>query len=328
MPEDCAIVVDDLTKKYHGHVALDGVSFSVRRGAVVGLIGPNGAGKSSILKILTGLIPGNAGDVRVNGISIAENPRLAKMHTSFMPENNPLPDHMRVGEYLRFRAELRGIPGNKIRARTEQAMRRCDLYHEARHRMIRTLSKGYRQRVGIADALLGNGDIVVLDEPTIGLDPHQILTTRKIIRAIGGTRTVLISSHILSELETICDHLIVINRGRIVADGALEDLIENTRDRHLFMARVRGDEMAARAAFGAVETQIISFKASSQAGEWTVQFSMADGDCRPLVKKIVADDALFLSSIGPVIPTIEEVFLRATRRCRDQDEDEKFLDAI
>jgi ABC-2 type transport system ATP-binding protein len=319
MPDDHAIVVNNLTKKYSGHVALDGVSFRIERGEVAGLIGPNGAGKSSILKILAGLMPGSAGDVTIDGISVAENPRLAKEHTSFMPENNPLPYHMRVGEYLRFRAELRGVPAHRIRARTELVMRQCDLYYEARYRIIGTLSKGFRQRVGIADAMLGDGDIIILDEPTIGLDPHQILSVRKIIRGHRGSRTILISSHILSELETICDSFIVINHGRIVADGTLDELIEGARDGGLSVAKIRGDGTEIKNTFADCGAGVTSIEDLSGQDEWTVRFSIPDDDYRPLLAKIVGNGDLTLASIGPVVPTIEEIFLHATRRCRDDD---------
>jgi ABC-2 type transport system ATP-binding protein len=317
MAKGDAIVVSELTKKYCGQVALNAVSFSIEKGSVVGLIGPNGAGKSSILKILAGIIAGTSGDVIINGCSVAENAMQAKQHVSFMLENNPLPDHMRVGEYLRFRAELKGITTRKIRQSTEKVMRQCDLYYEARHRMIKTLSKGYRQRVGIADAMLGNNEIVILDEPTIGLDPHQIIGVRKIIDANKGTRTILLSSHILSELETVCDNFIIINRGRIVATGSLDELSNNVRGKNIFCARIGGDERTIGENFKGV--QIIEFKRSLRNEEYVIKFEAAEEAYRLLLLKISSNRELFVKKIGHVECSLEEIFLNSTRRCRDQD---------
>ncbi|MDR2737804.1 MAG: ABC transporter ATP-binding protein [Puniceicoccales bacterium] len=314
-----AIVVNDLTKKYSGNVALNRVSFSIKSGSVVGLIGPNGAGKSSILKILAGLIPGTSGDVLINGVSAASNPARAKKYISFMPENNPLPEHMRVGEYLRFRAELKGIPVRKIRASAEKVMRQCDLYYEARYRMIKTLSKGFRQRVGIADAMLNNSEIVILDEPTIGLDTHQTLGVRKIIGANKNTRTILISSHILSELETVCDHFIIINHGNIVAAGSMDDLTSGMCGKDSFCAKVRGGEDEIRKIFEAYGGQITALE-SLPNGEHAIKFSISDENYRALLAGIAAAMDLFLTKIGREDPSLEQIFLHATKRCRDLDD--------
>jgi ABC-2 type transport system ATP-binding protein len=269
------------------------------------------------LKILAGLITGTSGNVLINGVSISDDVVRAKKNISFMPENNPLPDHMRVGEYLRFRAELKGVPPKKIRANTEKVMRQCDLYHEARYRVVKTLSKGYRQRVGIADAMLGSGEIIILDEPTIGLDPHQVLGVRKIIAANKGTRTILISSHILSELETVCDYFIIINRGNIVASGTLGELASGVRGKNLFSAKVCGDEAKIKRVFVEGGAKIAAFERLAN-GICVVQFSASEEDYRLLPSKI-CEGNLFLRGIGDLEPSLEEVFLYSTRRCRDQD---------
>ncbi|MDR1232805.1 MAG: ABC transporter ATP-binding protein [Puniceicoccales bacterium] len=319
MTKGDAIVVSELTKKYCGQVALNALSFSIERGSVVGLIGPNGAGKSSILKILAGIITGTSGDVIINGYSVAENVMRAKQHVSFMPESNPLPDHLRVGEYLRFRAGLKGIPAKKIRQSAEKVMRQCDLYYEARYRMIKTLSKGYRQRVGIADAMLGNSEIVILDEPTIGLDPHQIIGVRKIIDASKGTRTILLSSHILSELETVCDNFIIINRGRIVATGSLDELSNNVQGKNIFCARIGGDEQTVEENFKSAGVQILEFKRSLYNEEYVIKFEAAEEAYRLLLLKISSNRELLVRKIGHVECSLEEIFLNSTSRCRDQD---------
>ncbi|MDR1890996.1 MAG: ABC transporter ATP-binding protein [Puniceicoccales bacterium] len=315
-----AVVVNNLTKKYCRQVALNAISFSIKTGSVVGLIGPNGAGKSSILKILAGVITGTSGDVLINGDSMAENAMQAKRHISFMPENNPLPDHLRVGEYLRFRAELKGIPEKRIRQNAEKVMRQCDLYYEARYCMIKTLSKGYRQRVGIADAMLGNNEIIILDEPTIGLDPHQIIGVRKIIDTSKGTRTILISSHILSELETVCDNFIIINRGHIVATGTLDELSNNIKEQDTFRAKICGDEQIIRKEFELAGIQIVEFKRSPYGDEYVIKFIATEEAYRILLSKISNHRELFVKKIGYVEYTLEEIFLNSTRRCRDQDD--------
>jgi ABC-2 type transport system ATP-binding protein len=226
---------------------------------------------------------------------------------------------MRVGEYLRFRAELKGVVARKIRASTEKVMRQCDLYYEARYRMIKTLSKGYRQRVGIADAMLGNSEIVVLDEPTIGLDPHQIIGVRKIINATRGMRTVLISSHILSELETVCDFFIILNRGNIVANGTLEELANGVCGGNIFSAKIRGDGEEIRKVFTESGVQITEFECHG-AGEWcTIKFSATDENYRALLSDIAAQDDIFAEKICREEPSLEEIFLHSTRRYRDQD---------
>ncbi|MDR2779123.1 MAG: ABC transporter ATP-binding protein [Puniceicoccales bacterium] len=315
-----AIVVNELTKKYCGQVVLNAISFSIKVGSVVGLIGPNGAGKSSILRILAGIITGTSGDVLINGNSIAENVMRTKQHVSFMPENNPLPDHLRVGEYLRFRAELKGIPARKIRQSAEKVMRQCDLYYEARYRMIKTLSKGYRQRVGIADAMLGNSEIVILDEPTIGLDPHQIIGVRKIIDMNKGTRTILISSHILSELETVCDNFIIINRGHIVATGTLDELSNNIQEQDTFYAKIGGNRQVIRESFELAGVQIIEIKRSLCDGEYVIKFVATEEAYRFLLSKISGHGELYVKKIGHIEYSLEEIFLNFTRRCRDQDD--------
>lgn len=219
-----AIAVRDLCKRYGSYNAIADVTFSVKRGEIVGFLGPNGAGKSTTMRILAGLIPANSGTAEICGISVSLNAFRTKSHLGYMPENNPLPDELRVVEYLRWRARLKDVPEKELSVRVEQVMEACDLARKARRKLIGSLSKGFRQRVGIADALLSEPDVVILDEPTIGLDPHQILGIRSLIRGLRGRKAVLISSHILPEIENVCDRVIIINQGRIVASGTPEEL--------------------------------------------------------------------------------------------------------
>ena len=222
-----AIEVRHLSKTFGNVRAISDVSFAVQPGEIVGFLGPNGAGKSTTMRVLAGLTQADRGVARICGVSVATEALRAKARLGYMPENNPLPEELRVIEYLRWRAKLKNVPRREIAARTEAAMEACDLARKARRKLIGALSKGFRQRVGIADALIAEPDVVILDEPTIGLDPHQILGIRSLIRSLRGRKAVLISSHILPEIENVCDRVIIINGGRIVAAMTPEDLRNN-----------------------------------------------------------------------------------------------------
>ncbi len=219
-----AVVAELLTKRYGSLTAIEDLSFTVAPGEIVGFLGPNGAGKSTTMKILAGTMAGTSGRATIWGESVSLNPSAAKSHLAYMPENNPLPDDLRVEEYLTLRAKLKNVESNDVQARVEKVMIDCDLIRRAKGRLIGQLSKGFRQRVGIADALLAQPKVIILDEPTIGLDPHQILGIRDLIRSLRGQMAVLISSHILHEVEQVCDKVVIINRGRLVAQGKTEDL--------------------------------------------------------------------------------------------------------
>lgn len=214
-----AIEVSHLTKIYHGVPAVSDVSFQVAQGEIVGFLGPNGAGKSTTMRILCGLSNATAGKAAIHGISVVRSPQKTKRFIGYMPENNPLPEDLRVSEYLRFRARVKGVPARRVAERVEAAMEITDLHRTAHRRIIGALSKGFRQRVGIADALLSEPKVVVMDEPTIGLDPHQIRAFRRLLDQLRGKMTIILSSHILPEIELCCDRVIIINQGRLVAEG-------------------------------------------------------------------------------------------------------------
>ena len=218
-----SIEVNNLTKQYGRITAIQDISFSVRKGEIVGFLGPNGAGKSTTMKILTGLINANSGSAYICGIPVSTHPEEIKRKIGYMPENNPLPTDMRVREYLRFRGKLKEMSGRKLRNRIDYVLELCDLTR-ARRRVIGGLSKGYRQRIGIAEAILSEPEVIIMDEPTIGLDPHQILKIRELISSLKGKMSVIISSHILPEIELTCDRVIIINRGYVVAAGTPNEL--------------------------------------------------------------------------------------------------------
>src|SRR4051812_7523585 len=217
-PAPTAIEVSHLVKTYGGVTAVSDISFNVARGEIVGFLGPNGAGKSTTMRILTGYLPATSGRVNICGIPVATEPDQAKRKLGYMPENNPLPEDMRVSEYMYFRGRLKEVPRRKLGPRIDEVLELCDL-KRVRHKIIGQLSKGYRQRVGIAEAILAEPPVIFMDEPTIGLDPHQILIVRDLIASLRGRMTVIISSHILPEIEMTCDRVLIINQGRVVAKG-------------------------------------------------------------------------------------------------------------
>lgn len=218
-----SVSITNLTKKYQTQRAINNISFEVKTGEVLGFLGPNGAGKTTTMKIITGFMAPSDGDAKVNGISVLEQPEEVKKLIGYLPESNPLYSDMPVLEYLQFIAELQNVPKEKIKNRIVQMVKVCGLNIE-KHKKIGELSKGYQQRVGLAQALIHDPEILILDEPTTGLDPNQIVEIRKLIREIGREKTVILSTHILPEVEATCDRILIINEGKIVADGTSDSL--------------------------------------------------------------------------------------------------------
>jgi ABC-2 type transport system ATP-binding protein len=231
------IHVSNLTKYYGDYPAVRNVSFDVPRGQVVGFLGPNGAGKSTTMRILAGYLTATSGQATLDGVDVFWNPVEARRRIGYMPESCPLYPEMRVAEYLTFRGGIKGLHGTPCKTRVEYVLERCWL-REVRRQLIGTLSKGYRQRVGLADALLHNPPVLILDEPTAGLDPGQIRETRALIRELGNAHTVLLSTHILSEVEAACDRAIIINRGQVVAAGKIADLRPQDQSLEEFFVRL------------------------------------------------------------------------------------------
>lgn len=217
------IEVSHLTKQYGNHLAVDDVSFTVADGQICGLLGPNGAGKSTIMNILTGYLPATSGQVTVAGHPLPEEADAAKACVGYLPEQPPLYPEMTVQEYLTFAAELKGVKKAERKEQVRRAARRTGL-ETVLPRLIRSLSKGYKQRVGIAQALLGSPRLIILDEPTVGLDPAQVIEIRKLIRELGRAHTVILSSHILSEVQAVCQQILILSKGHLAAAGSLEEL--------------------------------------------------------------------------------------------------------
>ena len=317
-PTEPAIIVRDLVKTYAGHPAVRGVSFEVAQGEIIGLLGPNGAGKSTTLRILTGFLPATSGRVTVCGIDVASNPAEIKNHLGYMPENNPLPDDMRVGEYLHFRGRLKGLTRRKLAPRLDEVVHLCDL-GRVRDRIIGKLSKGYRQRVGIADAILAEPPIIIMDEPTIGLDPHQIIAVRDLIAGLRGRMTVLISSHILPEIEVTCDRVVIVNQGRVVAVGAPVQLRREYFGPGHYELELTGPLDQLPTLLADIHPSLVvtgDATVPDDAGFATLRLAAAADapDLRePLVNALARDPRFRLRSLARARHTLEEVFLAATR---------------
>lgn len=217
------IQVEGLSKKYARHVAVDNISFSVDKGDIVGFLGPNGAGKTTTMRMLTCFLPPSEGRASVAGFDVFDHPFEVKKRIGYLPENPPVYPEMSVEDYLRFVARLKNVPNAEVKSRTEQVMERC-FVSDVKRKLISKLSKGYRQRVGLAQAIIHNPDVLILDEPTSGLDPKQITETRDLIKSLAGEHTIILSTHILPEVETICKKVIIISQGRLVATDSVERL--------------------------------------------------------------------------------------------------------
>jgi ABC-2 type transport system ATP-binding protein len=215
--------IEHLTRKYDTQVAVDDITFEVKKGEILGFLGPNGAGKTTTMKMITNYIAMGEGEIFIGEMPLSQHAESLKKHIGYLPENNPLYLDMPVIEYLEFCARLQGVPQANVAARVKQMVQDCGLNAE-KHKIIGELSKGYRQRVGLAQAMIHDPEVLILDEPTTGLDPNQIVEIRKLIKDLGKEKTVILSTHILPEVEATCDRILIINKGRIVADGTAESL--------------------------------------------------------------------------------------------------------
>jgi len=321
MPDTApAIEVENLVKTYAGVTAVNDISFTVARGEILGFLGPNGAGKSTTMRILTGYLPATSGRVRLCGLSVSTQPDEVKRRVGYMPENNPLPEDMRVSEYLYFRGRLKEVARRKLGPRIDEVLELCDL-KRVRHKIIGQLSKGYRQRVGVAEAILAEPPVIIMDEPTIGLDPHQILIVRDLIASLRGRMTLIISSHILPEIEMTCDRVLIINGGRVVAQGTPAALRREILGRSTYALEIAGDPDALPALLAGIEPTLrISatgepdpdgFRRITLTTEQTAELG------EPLLRALTAGVGFRLRSLSRAHPTLEDVFLAATRRSWD-----------
>jgi ABC-2 type transport system ATP-binding protein len=303
------IVVNGLTKSYGSTDAIRDLSFSVKKGEIVGFLGPNGAGKSTTMRILCGYLPADAGEVRIAGFDIFSQSIKARSRIGYLPENVPLYTEMRVGEYLSYRASLKGVRPRRIAEKVEDALELCNLRHVGRQ-LIGTLSKGYRQRVGLADALVNEPDILILDEPTIGLDPNQIRDIRNLIKSLATRHTILLSSHILSEVEMTCSRVMILNKGRIVATGTPAELRERTG--FPLSGAIHLELLAPESAAAQILSQlpgIASVCALGKNGDWTnLEITPASGDPRVVIFEEIVRQGWKLRELSARETSLEEVF--------------------
>ena len=305
------IKVENLTKRYAGITAINNLNFEVEKGEIVGFLGPNGAGKSTTMKILTSYLPATSGRATIAGFDVFEQSIEARRHIGYLPENTPLYTDMRVGEYLRYRANLKGVPGRKVKSNVGDVIELTNL-REVERKLIGSLSKGYRQRVGLADALVHDPDLLILDEPTIGLDPNQIRQVRELIKNLGGKRTVLISTHILPEVEIMCSRVIVIHKGKIRASDTAENLLKNQRTAGSM--RIEAKVGAENAAEDLLKLPGVKDVTSDKDGDYSIfQLKLeANADPSEEVMSLINRRQWALRELTRRRPTLEDVFVELT----------------
>jgi ABC-2 type transport system ATP-binding protein len=304
------IQVDNVTKKYGQRTAVDGLNFTVNRGEVLGFLGPNGAGKSTTMNIITGYLSATEGTVKLDGHDILEEPQEVKKQIGYMPELPPLYMDMTVRDYLSFVCDIKGVPRASRKQNMERSMEML-MIGDVRGRLIKNLSKGYKQRVGIAQALIGTPPVLILDEPTIGLDPQQIIETRGLIRNLGKEHTIILSSHILPEVQAVCSRVLIINKGKIVASDTPENLSRGMTADNRLSVRVAGTEAEALAVARGVP-QVIKALGVGSREPGTVDLMLEakkDQDVRRDVFKAFARADLPLLQMKSMDLTLEEIFL-------------------
>lgn len=305
------IVVENLTKRYGDQIAVDNLSFKVKTGEILGFLGPNGAGKTTTMKAITAYLYPDSGTVHVGNYSLDKNPEEIKRNIGYLPESNPLYQDMPVIDYLRFVAEIQEIPRNEIDDRLLNVIQSCGLEKE-KHKKINELSKGYRQRVGLAQALIHSPEVLILDEPTVGLDPNQIKEIRELIKQIGKEKTVILSSHILAEVEATCDRILIINKGKIVADGSTEELRKQASGKEIYKVTVEGGEVntvyeALKNMEGADLVDI------PDAEKKTFEVQGAPGShLAKAIFKVCVDNNWVLTQLTPVETKLEDIFMELT----------------
>lgn len=303
------IEVKNLVKKYGNHMAIDHLNFKIEKGQVYGFLGPNGAGKSTTMNIMTGYLGATEGEVLIDGHDILKEPKEAKKHIGYLPEIPPLYVDMQVMEYLEFAAELKGIPKQQRESAIDEVIQMAKL-EDVKLRLIRNLSKGYRQRVGFAQAVLGYPEIIILDEPTVGLDPKQIIEIRELIRHLGEKHTVILSSHILPEISAVCDHVFIISKGKLVASDSTENLVN-------LMSGAQEIELTVRTGAGEAAGYLQgeeNIARVEQADHDKIRIYAKKGaDVREEVFRQMAEHNIPVLEMKTVTKSLEDVFLEITQ---------------
>jgi ABC-2 type transport system ATP-binding protein len=304
------IEVEGLTKRFVDKDVVDDVSFFVPEGEVLGFLGPNGAGKTTTMRMITGFLTATSGRVRVAGLEVERDPQAVRARIGYLPENVALYPEMRVDEYLRYRAAVEGVPRAELRDRVEAVSERC-MVGDVRRQLVGTLSKGYRQRVGLAGALIHRPPVLILDEPTVGLDPRQIVKIRELITELGRDHTVILSTHILPEVEQVCRRVLIIDDGKIVADGTPDQLRSGLAGTAELSVQLEAPEAEARAAIEALPA------AGNVRSDGNSRFRVAiegGADLRRDVFNLAVRRGWVLLELAQTMPSLEDIFLRLTTR--------------
>ena len=314
------IEVKNLVKKYGNHTAVDHLNFTIEEGHVYGFLGPNGAGKSTTMNIMTGYLGATEGEVLINGHDILKEPEEAKKQIGYLPELPPLYMEMTVREYLEFVAELKGIAKNKREESINEVEKMVKIW-EVENRLIRNLSKGYRQRVGLAQAVLGFPEIIILDEPSVGLDPKQIIEIRELIRQLAKKHTVILSSHILAEVREVCDYILIISKGKLVASDTPENLERNLGDSDLIEVETKASPDEVRRILETVDgIRSISTKHLENGITWAQVQEKKNTDIREKVFQAFAQNHQPLLKLNPLQVSLEDVFMELTQSDRAAEE--------
>lgn len=310
------IEIDNLVKKYGEHVAVDHLSLTVEPGKIYGFLGPNGAGKSTTMNIITGYLGATSGTVTINGHDIFKEPEEAKKCVGYLPEIPPLYADMTVLEYLNFVAELKKLQKSLRKRYVEEAMETTGIL-DVKNRMIRNLSKGYRQRVGFAQAILGYPEIIILDEPTVGLDPKQIIEIRDLIKKLGEKHTVILSSHILTEISAVCDYVFIISKGKLVASDSTENLLDQMSGAQEIELTVRSEADRAKALLEEIEYVDHADLKDAKEGSILVR-AKSGNDIREEVFRLMAENHIPVLEMRTVTKSLEDVFLQITQEGGNQ----------
>lgn len=314
------IRAEHLVKRYGANYALNDVSFEIKEGEIVGLLGPNGAGKSTAMNILTGYLSATSGSAFVNGIDILENPIEAKKYIGFLPETPPVYPDMTVIEYLNFVYELKSCTFER-EAHLNEILSVVKL-HDVRNRLIKNLSKGYRQRVGIAQALVGDPKVIIFDEPTVGLDPKQILEVRNLIRTLGKRHTVVLSTHILAEVQAVCERVIIVSKGKIIADARTEDITKTIEDGYCYEVKICApakDVVSALQRLQGVKAAVDTAKRDGDAAIVNVE-TTGGVDVRKPIFNLCVKNSWAMIGLCPVGTDLESVFIRLVERADESSD--------
>ena len=316
------IEIQHLTKKFGNIVALNDLNFTVKKGEILGFLGPNGAGKSTTMNILTGYLPSTSGTVKVDGFDIMENPKEVKKKIGYLPELPPVYGDMTVGEYLTFIANLKNVPLKGCKTKLDDIMYLVKI-GDKKGRLIRNLSKGYRQRVGLAQALVGNPQVLVLDEPTVGLDPKQILDIRKLITALGREHTIILSTHILQEVNAVCSSVVMINNGKIAAQGPLSDFAAASNGVSKYNVTIAGDKTLCRETLDKVgsASRVEFIRIDGDNSVFRIE-SKQNEDSRKEVFRALAENDLPILELRPIGKNLEEVFIEIVGRDQSAETEE------